>query len=126
VAQPVKLSDALVLDARLTGEVAERSISGQIELWAQLGRAIEGILRTDQVLALKRQGGVKPLSALLDLKTDPERAAFAEQFRAHLADKPYPRFEAAPDAPGWLIKIEEDGTRTRGRFVNREFRAATP
>jgi hypothetical protein len=31
MSQPVKLSDQLVLDARLTGDVAERSIAGQIE-----------------------------------------------------------------------------------------------
>ena len=39
--QPVKLSDELVLDARLTGEIAERSLAGQIEYWAKLGRAAE-------------------------------------------------------------------------------------
>ena len=43
--QPVKLSDSLVLDARLTGEVAERSIAGQIEFWAGLGRALDSLLR---------------------------------------------------------------------------------
>ena len=45
MSQPVKVSDSLVLDARLTGEVAERSIAGQIEFWARLGRAIEPLLR---------------------------------------------------------------------------------
>ena len=39
--QPVKLSDSLVLDARLAGEVLERSIAGQIECWARLGRSVE-------------------------------------------------------------------------------------
>ena len=48
MSQPVKISDALVLDARLTGEVTERSIAGQIEFWARLGRAIEPLLRGDQ------------------------------------------------------------------------------
>ena len=38
MSQPVKLSDGLVLDARLTGEVFQRSIAGQIEFWARLGR----------------------------------------------------------------------------------------
>jgi hypothetical protein len=38
MSQPVKLSDALVLDARLAGEVQERSIAGQVEFWAKLGR----------------------------------------------------------------------------------------
>jgi hypothetical protein len=45
MSQPVKLSDALVLDARLTAEAAERSIAGQIEYWAQLGRAIDPLLQ---------------------------------------------------------------------------------
>ena len=43
--QPVKLSESLVLDARLTGEVAERSIAGQIEFWAGLGRGVESLSR---------------------------------------------------------------------------------
>ena len=39
MSQPVKLSDSLVLDARLASEVVERSIAGQIEFWARVGRA---------------------------------------------------------------------------------------
>jgi hypothetical protein len=31
MAQPVKLSDVLVLDARMTAEIVDRSIAGQIE-----------------------------------------------------------------------------------------------
>ena len=61
----MKLSEHLVLDARLTGEVAERSIAGQIEFWASLGRAVESVLRTDRALALKKRGDVAPLSACL-------------------------------------------------------------
>ncbi len=37
MSQPVKLTDALVLDARIAGEVVERSIAGQVEFWARLG-----------------------------------------------------------------------------------------
>ena len=33
MSQPVKISDELILDARLTAEFAERSIAGQIEFW---------------------------------------------------------------------------------------------
>ena len=123
MAQPVKLSDSLVLDARLTGEVAERSINGQIELWAQLGRAVERVLRTDQMLALKRRGAVVPLSALLDLRAEAQQEQFAAQLAAHLESKPFPHFELSADEPGLLIKVDQDGTRTLGRFVNREFRA---
>jgi len=43
-----------------------------------------------------------------------------ERLAAYLATRPFPRFEAA-DAPGLLVKLDADGTRTRGRFVNRQF-----
>ena len=66
MAQPVELSDDLVLDARLTGEASERSISWQIEHWARLGRAVDAVLRSGEVLALKRRGDVRPLSAALN------------------------------------------------------------
>ena len=118
--QPVKLSEGLVLDARLTGEIAERSIAGQIEFWAGLGRAVESLLRADHALALKKRGDMLPLSVCLDSVNT--RAGQA-RLSAVLADRPYPHFEPAAKS-GVLVKIDEDGTRTTGRFVNREFRPA--
>jgi hypothetical protein len=120
--QPVKLSDALVLDARLVGETAERSIAGQIEFWARIGRAVESVLRTESVLRLKQRGEARPLSDCLrtvDTKAGRARA------QAHLDGRPFPHFEPAPDRPGFLVRIDEGGKRTVGRFVNREFKAAT-
>jgi hypothetical protein len=117
--QPVKLSDQLVLDARVVGEAAERSIAGQIEFWARLGRAIEPLLRTDEALRLKQRGEAVPLSACLG---DIDTAAGRDRVNAFLATRPYPHFEPAPDRPGYIVKIDEDGTRTVGRFVNRQFK----
>ena len=65
MSQPVKISDELILDARLTAEVARRSIAGQIEYWAQLGRAIEPLLDRGPALALCRAGAVSSLSECL-------------------------------------------------------------
>lgn len=119
MSQPVKISDTLVLDARLTGEVAERSIAGQIEFWARLGRAIEPLLRGDKALALRRAGDSKPLSECLRSVDSPEgRRRVAE----HLNSRPYPHYEPA-ESPGLLVRIESNGKRTIGRFVNREFQA---
>jgi hypothetical protein len=39
--QPVKLSDDLIREARTVGAVARRSIAGQVEFWARLGKSIE-------------------------------------------------------------------------------------
>lgn len=116
MSQPVKVSDALVLDARLMGEATQRSIAGQIEFWARLGRAIETLLRGDQVLALCKAGKAKPLSACLQSVDSPEgRKRLAE----HLKSLPYPHYEPAPG--GLLVRIEANGKRTTGRFVNRRF-----
>lgn len=121
MSHPVKLSDELVLDARLTSKSAERSIAGQIEYWAQLGRAIEPLLRGAEALALKRAGAARPLSECLkDVDTTAGRKRVAD----YLASRPYPHYEPAPDHPGLLVQIAEDGTRTTGRFVNRRFRAS--
>jgi hypothetical protein len=117
MSQPVKLSDKLVLDARLTGETTERSIAGQIEFWAKLGRAIEPLLQGIHAMALCRAGAAKPLSACLESVDSPEgRRRVAE----HLQAQPYPHYEAA-DSPGLLIRTSADGKRTLGRFVNRRF-----
>lgn len=120
MSQPVKLSDEIVLDARLTAELSERSISGQIEFWAQLGRAIEPLLEGTRVLALRRFGAVRPLSeCLASVDTDIGRRRVAD----YLNSRPFPHYEPAPDAPGLLIRIDEVGNRTLGRFVGREFQA---
>ncbi len=116
---PVKLSENLVLDARVVGETSERSIASQIEFWARLGRAVESVLRTETVLRLKRRGEALPLSACLG---SVDTASGRERVRVHLASGPYPHFEPAADRPGLIVQIDEDGTRTVGRFVNRQFR----
>lgn len=123
MAQPVKLSDEIVLDARLTGELSQRSIAGQVEYWARLGRAIEALLRTEEVLELKRRGDAKPLSTSLGEVETPDGQ---KRLAAVLAARAYPHFEAAPDHPGLLMKVDEDGTRTLGRFVQRVFTPTDP
>ena len=119
MSQPVKVSDALLLDARIAGEAVERSIAGQIEFWAKIGRALEPLLRGDRVLALCRAGNVKPLSACLESVDSP---AGRQRVVEHLKTRPYPHYEAASESPGLLVRIEADGKRTVGRFVNRQFK----
>lgn len=116
--QPVKMSDELVLDARLLGAVSERSIAGQIEFWAKLGRAIEPLLQGAQALALCRSAEARPLSACLESVDSSEGR---ERVTAYLESQPYPHYQPSPEEPGLLIREEADGTRTLGRFVNREF-----
>ena len=117
--QPVKLSDALVKDARFCASLTERSIAGQIEFWAGLGKAIEGTMRTEEVLALKKSGSVRPLSdCLREVETPTGKARLKE----YLGQTPFPHYEPGPHGDDErLIRIDADGTRTLGRFVDRQF-----
>jgi hypothetical protein len=118
MSQPVKLSDSLVLDARLAGETWERSIAGQVEFWARLGRSIELLLGGQQVLALCRIAAARPLSACLESVDSPEGR---ERLSAFLDTRPFPHYEPHPDHAGLLIRIDAAGNRTVGRFRNRQF-----
>jgi hypothetical protein len=118
MSQPVKLSDALVLDARIAGEAQVRSIAGQVEFWAKLGRSVETLLEGQQMLALCRNSGARPLSELMASVDAP---AGRERVAAFLDSQPFPHYLAHPDEPGVLIRVEENGKRTVGRFVNRAF-----
>jgi hypothetical protein len=119
MSQPVKLSDALVLDARVAGDVFQRSLTGQVEFWARLGKAIEPLLDGTHVLALSRNAAVQPLSACIESVDSP---AGRRRVVEYLEMQPFPHYEPAPNAPGLLVRIEADGSRTLGRFVNRKFR----
>jgi hypothetical protein len=123
MSQPVKLSDSLVLDARLAGQIEERSIAGQVEFWARLGKSVELLLQGEQVLALCRNAAARPLSACLST-VDSEEGR--QRVTAFLEGQPFPHYQAHPDRPGLLVRIDADGRRTVGRFVNRRFRPSKP
>jgi len=116
--QPVKLSDELVCDARATAELSQRSIAGQIEFWAGLGKSLEPLLRGDRALALRQAGAARPLSEAI---AEVDSPAGRQRVCDYLQSRPFPHYEPVPDRPGLLRKTDEDGTETIGRFVNRLF-----
>ncbi len=91
--QPVKLSDTLVLDARLCSEATERSIAGQIEFWAGLGKAIEPLLRFDEVLRLRKRGKAESLGDCLAAVGTP---AGKRRLAAALKSRNFPHYEPDP------------------------------
>lgn len=72
-------------------------------------------------MALRRAGAEKPLSECLEsVDSDAGRQRVAE----YLASRPFPHYEPAPGRPGLLVRTNADGSRTVGRFVNRQFEKA--
>src|SRR5438093_1068879 len=103
MSQPVKLSDALVLDARLAGKTVERSIAGQVEFWARIGRAIEPLLQGTQVVALCRNAEARPLSECLKSVDSPAGRRHVTNF---LQSQPYPHYEPHPKRTGLLVRTD--------------------
>jgi hypothetical protein len=130
---PVKLSDELVLSARIEAEGADRSITAQIEHWAKLGRAAEVALGYSSATALKRSGGKiatvlgnrasynSVIEVLTKLVSSGDRRDVKTAVRA--SGKPAYGMDSAH--PGLVVREDPDGTRTPGRFVNRKFVPAT-
>ena len=119
--QPVKITDALILDARVMAKIEHRSIAGQIEFWARLGEALEPLLQGNQTLALLNAHAAKPLSACLKSVNTP---AGLSRVTDYLKSQPFPHYEPVPNKAGLLARIEADGKRTLGRFHQRRFIAA--
>jgi hypothetical protein len=116
--QPVTLSDALVHDARVIAKAMERSTAGQVEFWARLRKAVESVLDGQSVLKLRSRGDEQPLSACLEAVGT---AAGRDRLTAYLESQPYPHYTPHPEQPEMFERIDQDGTRTLGRFVDRHF-----
>ena len=116
--QPVKLSDELVDDARAVVPFSQRSIAGQIEFWAGLGKSIEPLLRGDRSMLLQRSGSERLLSQAI---AQVDTAGGRKKVDAYLKKRPYPHYKPVPGKPGLLRLIEADGRETIGRFVDRQF-----
>jgi hypothetical protein len=116
--QPIKISDDLALAARDEASVCERSIASQVEHWARIGRAVEQVLGHGQIVALKRHAGLPEFA-----KAMREATSEAGQRKAmkHIESLGGPRYSVDPKRPGRVVRIDPDGSRTRGRFVNRRF-----
>ncbi|MBP9223939.1 MAG: hypothetical protein KBF76_08725 [Verrucomicrobiales bacterium] len=124
----IKIGSELVENAREAAETSDRSLTGQVEHWAKLGRSVERFLSTPMISALKKSGGdpdkitneaerdelLRAISALR------ETPPFAET-RSYLRSLNTPLYEADPENAGRLFRVEPDGTRTRGQLVGRVF-----
>ena len=113
---PVKLSDALVRQARKAASGAKRSITAQVEYWAGIGRRAERVI---PAALLERLGRGEPGPAEHPVLSFFERIADADRRRAaerRLALLRYPRYEADPQRRGGIVAVHADGRRVRGRW----------
>jgi acyl-CoA reductase-like NAD-dependent aldehyde dehydrogenase len=126
---PVKVADELFEAAKETAPLANRSIAKQIEHWARLGRAVEQLAKTTDVMAFKAQladpqDATKVVQARAALKRLVEALADrmdVDAARRLILETGKPVYEAVPDRPDLVSQVWPDGRRVLGRVVEQEF-----
>lgn len=130
MSMPVKISDALLTLAKQEAEVAQRSITAQVEHWARIGRAVEVIVAHQELMALKRVGDVLapvfPSAARREemhhlLARLVEHPDDREEAKAIIEAAGAPVYEADPARPGRIVQVSSDGSRRPGRLKGRRF-----
>ncbi len=76
------------------------------------------LLKAQSALATFKRGGKKTVKECLEVVGTGKGRLDLEQV---LAKTPFPHYQAVPGEPGVLIRIEADGSRSRGEFVGRTF-----
>ena len=76
------------------------------------------LLKAQSALAAFKRGDKKTVEECMELVGTGEGRLNLEQV---LAKTPFPHYQAVPGEPGVLIRIEADGTQSRGEFVGRTF-----
>jgi hypothetical protein len=123
---PVKISDDLVVAARVEAKTSSRTVKGQIEHWASIGRATELLMTHRELLGLKslhdafssapRREDVRRL--LEQVVAGPHER---KEVHALIHARGAPVYETDPAYPGLVVQVSGDGTRKIGRIKNRKF-----
>ena len=116
----MEITGELLREARRTAAVSDRSVAGQVVHWAEIGRAVEPLVEGSLSPVERSAEATASLSArLASVDTEEGRRRLAE----YLKSQPFPHYEPVSDATDMVVRVDADGTRTRGRFVGRQFQA---
>ena len=124
---PIRLQADLMQAARLAGERQHRSAAEQVEYWASLGRQIAQFVSPDSLLEIQAGLARLKVESTIAQPVNPESvfdAVALDQQAGTLPDKvtqANPRYQASETQPGYLERIDGNGTRTPGTFQHGTF-----
>jgi len=124
---PVRLQEELMRRATLAGARHQRSAAQQIEYWASLGRSVSAMLDPDSLLAVQAGLARLHVQPITVAPVPPEQvfaALEADRIGGGLAESVTSapvRYQTCSRHAGYLERLDRDGSRTVGHFVNGEF-----
>ncbi len=127
----MRLEQTLVQAATAAGENYKRSAAGQIEYWAEIGRAVERVLDPESIIAvqsglaeikLELTSGqpIEPDAVFDNLESDRREASLSGSVTSSEIT-----YQASHSRPGMLEQIHPDGNVLIGQFRNGEFVQST-
>lgn len=119
---PIKLSGELVEEARNSARLFHRSLTGQIEHWAAIGRAIESQLPGEALSSLLDQvGGSMKIGRVADAAAREQIAAVLLDFLAQtshdtswlrkISARGVPLYGSEPGELTKIVRLNPDGSR---------------
>lgn len=126
-ASPIRIQQDLMQTATIEGVKHNRSASEQIEYWASLGRGIARVIDPDVLLSLRAGLSKLEVVPVVSQPIDPDDVFSAlEQDRnsgklSQNCTTTGFRYQSSNQFPGYLERINEDGTISVGQFTNGEF-----
>ncbi|MFM9099970.1 MAG: TA system antitoxin ParD family protein [Cyanobium sp.] len=128
----MRLQEELMRSAALAGSLHQRSAAQQVEYWAALGREVAEWLDPERLLEVKTGLARLKLEPVRAAAVDPERVfAAVEEARgngslAASVSSAAVRYQASSRHPGYLERINSDGSRSIGSFSGGVFHPCDP
>lgn len=126
----IRIDENLALQAQQHAKTQNRSINGQVEYWAQLGKAIASKISSADAFAVTQGLKRLRLEPINNMSVDPE--VVLEELESdrnnEFSGKPVTSapfyFEMSVSQPGLLDRVDiKTGERQTGKFTNGEFEA---
>jgi hypothetical protein len=128
VKSALRLDPDLVHEAEMEGLLHKRTTPKQIEYWAEIGKKISEMVSPEDLMAVAQGMAQLEVKHKTSYPLDVD-AVFArveeERASGYLTEKvtgAKVSYEADPNTPGVLIRINADGSRGHGYFKNGVFR----
>ncbi|MCK5190265.1 MAG: hypothetical protein KAR12_09455 [Methylococcales bacterium] len=127
---PVRLQEALMQAAKLTGERFHRSTAEQIEYWADLGRKVSTVLDPDTLLSVTTGLAQVKVEPIYGKPIDPDEVfnlLEAQQQQGTLSQAVTSsaiKYQSSLTQPGYLERIDQEGNKSVGQFKNGNFISA--
>lgn len=127
-ATTIRINETLYSAADRVGHIQKRSIAKQVELWAELGKAVEHIINIEDVFAVIQGLKKIEISTVVSNRIEPEAVDEAvEKSRKdgslkNMVTKAAVYFEGSQSSPGLIDRVDtRTGKRQTGHFKDGKF-----